>query len=218
MQYSLSKDISDNLLKIYLSEPEIAIDTELHGLQLYRDEICLIQICDDKKNVTLIKPEANYVPPNLKRLLTDKNIIKIFHFALTDVAFFKTSLNIDVNPYCCTKVMSKLIRTYTQGHGLKDLSFELLGHEINKDQQQTNWAQNKLSNKQLEYAANDVIELIDIYRKLNEMMEKRPPLISGKKIHELNEMAQAMLPGMVELLVNGYGDKNRGWETSLFTH
>jgi ribonuclease D len=218
MSYTLTSDISDNLLEMYLAEPEIAIDTELHGLRLYRDEVCLIQICDDKKNVSLIKPTAKQLPPNLKRLLTDPNVIKIFHFALSDVAFFKTSLNIEVAPFRCTKVMSKLIRTYTQGHGLKDLSLELLGHDLNKDQQQTNWAQNNLSSKQLEYAANDVLELIEIYRKLVKMMDDRPPLASGITVNELNNKSQAMIPGLVELLINGYGDKNGGWESSLFSH
>lgn len=218
MSYTLTSDISDNLLEMYLAEPEIAIDTELHGLRLYRDEVCLIQICDDKKNVSLIKPTAKQLPPNLKRLLTDPNVIKIFHFALSDVAFFKTSLNIEVAPFRCTKVMSKLIRTYTQGHGLKDLSLELLGNDLNKDQQQTNWAQNNLSSKQLEYAANDVLELIEIYRKLVKMMDDRPPLASGITVNELNNKSQAMIPGLVELLINGYGDKNGGWESSLFSH
>ena len=218
MAYTLSADISDNLLEMYLAEPEIAIDTELHGLRLYRDEVCLVQICDDKKNVCLVKPEHKQIPPNLKRLLTDQHVIKVFHFALSDIAFFKTSMNIDVTPFRCTKVMSKLIRTYTQGHGLKDLSMELLGHDLNKDQQQTNWAQNDLSFKQLEYAANDVLELIQIYRKLTEMMDNRPPLSSGRTVNELNIKAQAMLPGLIDLLVNGYGDKNGGWESSLFTH
>ncbi len=218
MAYTLSEDISDKLLEMYLAEPEIAIDTELHGLRLYRDEVCLVQICDDKKNVCLVKPEHKQIPPNLKRLLTDQHVIKVFHFALSDIAFFKTSMNIDVGPFRCTKVMSKLIRTYTQGHGLKDLSMELLGHDLNKDQQQTNWAQNDLSFKQLEYAANDVLELIQIYRKLTEMMDNRPPLSSGRTVNELNIKAQAMLPSLIDLLVNGYGDKNGGWESSLFTH
>ena len=217
MSYTLTSDISDNLLEMYLAEPEIAIDTELHGLRLFRDEICLVQICDDKKNVSLVKPDTKQVAPNLKRLLTDPNVIKIFHFALSDVAFFKTSLNIEVAPFRCTKVMSKLIRTYTQGHGLKDLSLELLGHDLNKDQQQTNWAQNNLSSKQLEYAANDVLELIEIYRKLVKMMDERPPLASGITVNELNNKSQAMIPGLVELLINGYGDKNGGWESSLFS-
>ncbi len=218
MAYTLSADISDKLLEMYLAEPEIAIDTELHGLRLYRDEVCLVQICDDKKNVCLVKPEHKQIPPNLKRLLTDQHVIKVFHFALSDIAFFKTSMNIDVGPFRCTKVMSKLIRTYTQGHGLNDLSMELLGHDLNKDQQQTNWAQNNLSSKQLEYAANDVLELVQIYRKLTKMMDNRPPLSSGRTVNELNIKAQAMLPGLIDLLVNGYGDKNGGWESSLFTH
>ena len=218
MTYNLSSDISDKMLEMYLEESEIAIDAELHGLKLYRDEICLVQICDDKKNVCLVRPNPETIPTNLKRLLTDPNVIKVFHFALSDVAFFKTSMDIDVSPFRCTKVMSKIIRTYTQGHGLKDLSLELLGHDLNKDQQQTNWAQNKLSNKQLEYAANDVLELIEIYRKLNDMIDKREPLSTGTTVCELNIKAQAVLPSLIDLLVHGYGDKNGGWESSLFSH
>ena len=218
MTYNLSTDISDKMLEMYLEESEIAIDAELHGLKLYRDEICLVQICDDKKNVCLVRPNPETIPTNLKRLLTDPNVIKVFHFALSDVAFFKTSMDIDVSPFRCTKVMSKIIRTYTQGHGLKDLSLELLGHDLNKDQQQTNWAQNKLSNKQLEYAANDVLELIEIYRKLNDMIDKREPLSTGTTVCELNIKAQAVLPSLIDLLVHGYGDKNGGWESSLFSH
>ena len=126
MNYTLTSDIPNKLLELYLAEPEIAIDTELHGLRLYRDEVCLVQICDDKNNVCLVKPKNNQAPPNLIHLLTDREVIKVFHFALSDVAFFKTSLNVEVAPFRCTKVMSKLIRTYTQGHGLKDLSLELL--------------------------------------------------------------------------------------------
>ena len=107
--------------------------------------------------------------------------------------------------------MSKLIRTYTQGHGLKDLCLELLGHEINKEQQQTNWSQNNLTQKQLEYAAKDVLDLVQIYHKLSQMMDKRPSLSTGTTIRELNKKAQSMLPGLVELLIHGYGDKDGGW-------
>jgi len=218
MTYSITSDIPDNLLELYLSKQEIAIDSEFHGLRLYRDEVCLIQICDDKKNVSLVKPETKKVPPNLKQLLTDPGVIKIFHFAISDVAFIKTSLDIEVPPFCCTKVMSKLIRTYTQGHGLKDLCLELLGHELNKDQQQTNWSQNDLTQKQLEYAAKDVLDLIQIYHKLSQMMVNRPSLSTGTTIRELNNKAQSMLPGLVELLIHGYGDKDGGWGSSLFSH
>ena len=192
--YNLTPDIPDYLIETYLSESEIAIDTELHGLRLFRDEVCLVQICDDKNNVSLIKPVKNQTPPNLKRLLTDPDVTKVFHFAITDVAFIKTSMNIDVGPFCCTKVMSKLIRTYTQDHGLKDLILELHGKQINKEQQQSNWDNDKLSEKQLEYAANDVLYLIKIYRKLLDMMQKRSPLKSGMTINELNQKAQSILP------------------------
>ena len=218
MTYSITSDIPDNLLELYLSKQEIAIDSEFHGLRLYRDEVCLIQICDDKKNVCLVKPDTNNVPPNLKQLLTDSGVTKIFHFAISDVSFIKTSLDIEVTPFCCTKVMSKLIRTYTQGHGLKDLCLELLGHELNKEQQQTNWSHNDLTQKQLEYAAKDVLDLIQIYKKLSQMMDNRPPLSTGTTIRELNIKAQSMLPGLVELLIHGYGDKDGGWGSSLFSH
>ena len=218
MTYNLETDISDELLESYLSESEIAVDTELHGLKLFRDEVCLVQICDDKNNVCLVKLNNNQPTPNLKRILTDTHVNKVFHFAITDVAFIKTSMNIIVDPFCCTKVMSKLIRTYTQDHGLKDLILEIHGKQINKDQQQTNWSSENLTEKQLEYAANDVLYLIKIYRKLNEMMNNRMPLKSGLKISELNQKAQSFLPILVELLINGYGDKDGGWESSLFSH
>ncbi|MCH2281395.1 MAG: 3'-5' exonuclease, partial [SAR324 cluster bacterium] len=202
----------------YLSETEIAVDTELHGLKLFRDEVCLVQICDDKNNVSLIKPKKDETPPNLKLLLTDPNVPKVFHIAISYVAFIKTSLNIEVQPFCCTKLMSKLIRTYTQDHGLKDLILEIHGKKINKEQQQSNWDSVILTDKQLEYAANDVLYLIKIYRKLLDRMDKRSPLKSGITISELNQKAQSILPGLVELLIHGYGDKDGGWESSLFSH
>ena len=86
MSYKLTSDIPDNLIDSYLSESEIAVDTELHGLRLFRDEVCLVQICDDKNNVTLIKPNKNKTPHNLNRLLIDPNVTKVFHFAISDVA------------------------------------------------------------------------------------------------------------------------------------
>jgi len=218
MPFKINPDIPDNLLESYLSESEIAIDTELHGLRLFRDEVCLVQICDDKKNVCLIKPENNITPPNLKRLLTNLDVTKVFHFAISDVAFIKTSLNINVEPFCCTKVMSKLIRTYTQDHGLKDLILEVHGMQINKELQQSNWDRKNLSENQLKYAANDVLYLIKIYRELLDMMHKRSPFKSGVTFSELNQKAQSILPGLVELLIHGYGDKDGGWESSLFSH
>ena len=114
--------------------------------------------------------------------------------------------------------MSKLIRTYTQNHGLKDLILEIHGKQINKEQQQSNWGDSNLSQKQLEYAANDVLYLIKIYRKLLEMMNSRSQLKSGINIYDLNQKAQSFLPGLVELIINGYGDNDGGWGISLFSH
>ena len=93
-----------------------------------------------------------------------------------------------------------------------------MGHELNKEQQQTNWSQNILTQKQLEYAAKDVLDLIQIYHKLSQMMDKRPSLSTGTTIRELNNNAQSMLPGRGELLIHGYGDKDGGWGSSLFSH
>lgn len=219
IKYECLSDIPDSLLEIYRSKKLVAVDTELHGLKLYRDEICLVQLCDDdKNNVCLVKPDSNNPPENLKKLLTDPEVMKVFHFALTDVAFFKTSLNIQVHPFNCTKVMSKLVRTYTDGHGLKDLCLELLGVVLEKQQQQTDWARPTLSHEQLKYAASDVLYLVEIYQVMKKMIAERPTLSTGGNLEDLNTKAQAMLPGLIELLVHGYGDLDRGWQTTLFQH
>ena len=150
--------------------------------------------------------------------MTDNDVIKVFHFALTDVAFLKTSLKIDVTPFRCTKVMSKLIRTYTNGHGLKDISLELFGKDLQKGQQQTNWASDNLTERQLEYAANDVLELVKIYKILEQMLEDRAQLSTGKTVKELNIQAQATIPTLVDLIIHGYGVNTGGWDIDLFSH
>ena len=216
--FQIVEDLNDQQLIAYTSKKVIAVDTELHGLKMNRDNICLIQLGDDARNVTLIRPNLERPPKNLKILLEDPSVRKLFHFALTDVAFFATSVGIVVENFRCTKVMSKIVRTYTESHGLKNLCEELLGIELSKQQQQTNWASPDLTQKQLEYAASDVYYLIEIYYQLEKMMTYRPPLPSGKSIYEINEIAQKILPGLVQILINGYGDRDQGWETSLFAH
>ena len=212
------KDIPVEIADVYGNKDRIAVDTELHGLRLFRDQICLVQLCDDEGRVCLVRPGTSKTAPHLKKLMEEKRILKVFHYALSDVAFFRTSLNWEVRPFCCTKVMSKLIRTYSQSHGLKDLHKELLGVEMQKEQQQTNWSTKKLTQKQMEYAANDVLCLLEIHDHLKRMMVSRPELPSGRSVSRLNVIAQSMLPGFVELIVNGYGDRDGGWETSLFAH
>ena len=217
-EYSIYNDIPEGVFNNFMKMEKIAVDTELHGLTMNRDQICLVQLCDQEEQVCLVRPKQDKGYSRLKSLMENKEVLKVFHFALTDVAFFRTSLNIEVTPFCCTKVMSKLIRTYTQNHGLKDLHMELLGIQMEKEQQQTNWAESDLSQNQLKYAANDVLRLLEIFERLQQMIISRNSLPGGMTISELNETAQSMLPGMVELLVHGYGDLDRGWQTSLFSH
>jgi ribonuclease D len=211
-------DIPDKLLETYLQSKEIAVDTELQGLRLQRDQVCLVQLCDRSKNVCLLQPPPQNPPPNLKKLLTHPQTIKVFHFALSDVAFLKTGLGVTVRPFRCTKVMSKLIRTYTEAHGLRALVQELMGIELDKELQTSNWSVKNPTQMQLRYAANDVLYLLPVYDTLMEMLENRGTLPSGTTALELNEAAQACLPTIVDLIINGYGDRDDGWESSLFVH
>jgi ribonuclease D len=217
-EYTVVADIPDAVLKSYLAQPEIAVDTELQGLRLGRDQVCLVQLCDRDQQVCLVRPEGPTTAPNLKKLLTHPRTVKVFHYALTDVAFLQSSLDIAVHPYRCTKVMSKLARTYTDQHSLKDLVRELVGVELDKVSQSSNWQQRKLSPAQLKYAANDVLHLLAIYDALRQMLKERGKLPTGISAVELNEHSQQTLPTLVELILNGYGDKDQGWETSLFNH
>ena len=216
--YSLESDIPDDVLNAYLAQKEVAIDTELQGLRLFRDQVCLIQICDRNQQVCLVRPDVNNPPPNLIKLLTSPGTIKVFHYALADVAFLKTSLGIEVSPYRCTKVMSKLSRTYTEGHGLKNLVAEMVGVELDKTSQTTNWGKADLSPDQLRYAANDVIHLLEIYDALKALLEERGMLPGGVTAVQLNEQCQAALAAIVNLVIAGYGDSDGGWKTSVFSH
>jgi ribonuclease D len=217
-EYAVVPDIPDALLKVYLAQKEIAVDTELQGLRLGRDNVCLVQLSDRKQEVCLVRPEAPKAPPNLKKLLTHPQTIKVFHYALTDVCFLNSSLGIDVHPFRCTKVMSKLVRTYTDQHSLKDLVRELMGVELEKISQTSNWQRRDLSPAQLKYAANDVLHLLGCYDQLALMLKERGDLPTGITAEQMNEQAQNVLPTMVQLVLNGYGDKDQGWETSLFNH
>ncbi|MBI4083009.1 MAG: ribonuclease D [Candidatus Lambdaproteobacteria bacterium] len=216
--YRLVPDIPADLLRTYLKQTEIAVDTEMQGLRIGRDQLCLVQLCDRQNNVCLIRVHPPEAPPNLTTLLTHPGVTKICHFALTDVAFIRLSLNVIVTPFCCTKVMSKLSRTYTEKHGLLHLAADLLGKELNKENQQTDWSTNELSPSQLQYAAGDVLHLLAIYDILRGKLERRGRMPTGITAVELNQRAQACLPALVELLLNGYGDRDQGWETSLFSH
>ena len=167
-------DLSDSLYKKYESSEFLAIDTEAMGLIHGRDRLCLVQICNEFNLTSCIKIDKGiYDASNLKSLLENKKILKIFHFARFDVAALKSNLKINTQNIFCTKIASKLARTYTNKHGLKDLIYELLGVELDKTSQSSDWGnENNLSQEQINYAANDVRYLIHAMKKLNIILKR----------------------------------------------
>ena len=167
-------DINDDLYDLYKNSSYLAIDTEAMGLIHGRDRLCLIQICNELNVTSCIKLELNNSDsPNIKKLLEDNKIMKIFHYARFDVAALKCNLKINTSNIFCTKIASKLARTYTNKHGLKDLINELIGVELDKSSQSSDWGSAKdLSDKQIDYAANDVRYLIDAMHKLRIILER----------------------------------------------
>jgi len=156
----------------------ISVDCEFMGLNVERDRLCLVQISSGKNDAHIIKlNRENYNAPNLKKILEDKSINKIFHFARADLLFIKKYLNVRVENVNCTKIMSKIARSYSDKHGLKDLVKEFTGNDINKNLQSSDFG-GDLSEKQLQYCAKDVIYLHEIYKKLNVILvrEKRDNL------------------------------------------
>jgi len=158
---------------------DLAIDSETMGLNLHRDRLCLLQISNGDGDAYLVQfAGRDYSAPNLRRLLLDKSRCKIFHFARFDLAAIKKYLDIDLENIFCTKIASKLIRTYTDSHGLKELCRELLGIQISKQQQSSYWGSSELTQDQKEYAARDVVFLHKIRAILEQMLhnEKRTEL------------------------------------------
>ena len=149
----------------------VAIDSETMGLRLGRDPLCVVQLSDglgDAHVVQLRRPD--YDAPNLKRLLTDPAVTKLFHFGRFDIAMFFLHLGVVTAPVYCTKIASKLARTYTDRHGLKDVTKELLGVDLSKAQQSSDWGAAKLSDDQVAYAASDVLHLHALRARLDEML------------------------------------------------
>ena len=169
----IKNDLNDQQLDYYLARDVIAVDCEMMGLNIHRDRLCLIQIGDADKFITLVQIELGQKKaPNLKKLMEAKTPIKLFHFARTDVAWLQFWLGIAVNNIFCTKIASKLARTYSDKHGLKELCKEITGKELNKNQQSSDWGNLEMNKEQIQYAANDVINLIDVYTKLKVMLER----------------------------------------------
>jgi ribonuclease D len=153
--------------------PEVAVDSETMGLRFRRDPLCVVQLSagnGDAHVVRLNRPA--YDCPNLKRLMADPKVLKIFHFGRFDIGMFQLHLGVETRPVYCTKIASKLARTYTDRHGLKDVARELAGIDMSKAQQSSDWGAATLSQAQLDYAASDVLHLHVIKARLDEMLAR----------------------------------------------
>jgi ribonuclease D len=170
----LDGDLSAERLALYRSAEAIAVDTETMGLLPLRDRLCLVQLCDEADRVTVIRINKGQTnAPNLQQLMEAPAVTKIFHFARFDITTLRHHLGIEVNPIFCTKIASKLVRTYSPKHGLKDLIQEVVGVELDKTAQSSDWGNSlHLSETQLRYAANDVRHLIPARQILISMLER----------------------------------------------
>jgi len=186
--------------------PVVAIDSETLGLNPFRDRLCLVQLTGGDGVCQLVQFEPNaYAAPNLKRMLADANTLKLFHFARFDMAMFQRYLGVTTAPVYCTKIASKLVRTYTDRHGLKDLVKELLGVDMSKEQQSSDWGAAELTDKQLAYAASDVVHLHRLKEALDKMLAREGRTALAKACFDF-------LPARVELDLAGWAD------TDIFAH
>jgi len=178
----------------------VAIDTETLGLNPKRDRLCLVQLSTGDGTAHIVQfKRGQYNAPNLTKLLTDEKVTKIFHFARFDVAILKEYLNINCAPVYCTKIGSRLCRTYTDRHGLKDICRELVGVNLDKQQQSSNWGAEELSQDQKLYAANDVLYLHKLKDQLDAMLEE-----NGRA--QLAKECFNFLETRADLDLNGWSD------------
>ena len=180
--------------------PSVAIDTETMGLYPHRDRLCLVQLSagDNACHIVQFEPGA-YAAPNLKRLLTDETVLKLFHFARFDIAAMRQYLGVLTKPIYCTRTASKLVRTYTDKHGLKDLVRELLNVDLSKDQQSSDWGAAELTEKQMAYAANDVAYLHRLKEALDAMLAREARTALAQACFDF-------LPARAELDLGGWAD------------
>ena len=180
----------------------VAVDTETMGLNPHRDQLCVVQLSAGDGTAHLVQLDrGSYNAPNLKALMADQNVLKIFHFARFDVAMMQRYLGVVTTPVYCTKIASKLVRTYTDRHGLKDLSRELLGVDMSKQQQSSDWGADQLSDAQMAYAASDVLHLHALKETLDGMLMREGRM-------ELAKACFAFLPVRSSLDLSGWAEED----------
>ena len=180
--------------------PQVAVDSETMGLRFRRDPLCVVQLSAGNGDAHVVRMNRpDYDCPNLKALMANREVLKIFHFGRFDIAMVELHLGVETGPVYCTKIASKLARTYTDRHGLKDVAREMAGVDLSKAQQSSDWGAAELSQAQLEYAASDVLHLHVIMNRLNEMLVREGRM----------ELAQAcfdFLPVRARLDLIGFED------------
>jgi ribonuclease D len=199
-------DLTEEQLQAHLASPDLAVDTETMGLVTLRDRLCVVQLCDRAGRATLLQiPRESLDPriplaaraPRLKRLLEEPRILKVLHFARFDVAAVRYYLGIEMAPIYCTRTASKLIRTYTDRHGLKDVALELLDVEMDKAARHTDWSSPDLTPEQIRYAISDVTMLLPLMDRLEAMLERE-----GRR--QLARQCFGVIPVLAQLDILGY--------------
>jgi ribonuclease D len=194
------EDLPDGL---QLQDGPVAIDTEAMGLMPGRDRLCLVQLSDGRGDEHLVRfgPGSDYFAPNLKALLADPNRIKIYHFARFDIAIMRAYLNVMAAPVYCTRTASRLVRTYTDRHGLKELVKEMLGQDLSKQQQTSDWGAPEINDAQREYAASDV-------RYLHALKEKLDVRLARENRTDLAQACFDFLPARAMLDLAGWPEED----------
>ncbi|HEX9189304.1 MAG TPA: ribonuclease H-like domain-containing protein [Vicinamibacteria bacterium] len=202
----LPGDLSDGLLEAYLASPDLAVDTETMGLQTRRDRLCLVQLCDRQGRAAIVqlsgetfdsqRPLASRAP-RLRRLMEDPRVLKVFHFARFDVAALSHWLGTETAPLYCTRTASKLVRTYTDRHGLKDNLLELLDVELDKVTRHSDWSSPELTPEQVRYAISDVTLLLPLMDRLEGMLRRQGRAALARECF-------AVIPTMAKLDLLGF--------------
>ena len=198
--YFHEEDLAED---VRFADGPIVVDTEAMGLVPGRDRLCLVQLSDGKGDEHLVRfaPDSDYSAPRLKALLSDSNRLKLYHFARFDIGIMSKYLGVVAAPLYCTRTASRLIRTYTDRHGLKDLVKELLGHDLSKQQQTSDWGAPQISDAQRDYAASDV-------RYLHALKEKLDERLARENRTELAQACFDFLPYRALLDIAGWPDQD----------
>jgi ribonuclease D len=201
---ALQEDLAQSDLDRLRKAKTAAVDTELTGLNPNRDRLCLVQICDSSGAVNLVKSGNWRNAFRLKSFLEDSAVTKVFHFALMDCCFLQVHLGIEVQGVYCTKLASKLARTYSSEHSLHALLKEYFGIEVDKSRQTSDWLSPTLTPEQLEYAVGDVVRLLELRNRLDDLLIRKGTLPTGITYMELNNRCQRFVTTLVHLAVNGW--------------